>query len=100
MRTGFAEQWICPAAQPFEVWAARPEDVILGKLMAWEEGHSDRHTADIFEMMLFYYLGGVPDLDFDEAYVARRADEMSAEAADLWRLIQTAAQEEAAKANQ
>jgi hypothetical protein len=88
-----------PGSTPFEVWAARPEDVILGKLMAWEEGHSDRHTADIFEMMLFYYLGGVPDLDFDEAYVARRADEMSAEAADLWRLIQTAAQEEAAKAN-
>lgn len=86
--------------EPFELWAARPEDVILGKLMAREEGRSDQHTSDIYEMMLFYYLGGVPDLDFDTAYVTKRAGEVSVEAADLWRLIHTAAQEEAAKDNQ
>ena len=36
--------------EPFSVWVARPEDVIVGKLMAWHEGRSERHPADIFEM--------------------------------------------------
>jgi len=47
-----------PGMEPFAVWAARLEDVIIGKLMAWDEGRSERHTSDIFEMMLFHYLGG------------------------------------------
>jgi hypothetical protein len=83
-----------PGMEPFAVWAARPEDVIVGKLMAWDEGHSDRHTADIFEMMVFHYLGGETGLDFDKQYVTERAKAISEEAADLWQLIETAAQEE------
>lgn len=47
-----------PGQEPLSVWAARPEDVILGKLMAWAEGRSERHPADIYEMMVFHYLGG------------------------------------------
>lgn len=78
-----------------EVWAARPEDVIIGKLMAWEEGRSSRHTSDIYEMMLSYYLGGISELTFDETYVTGRAREISEEAASLWLLIQEAAQEAA-----
>jgi hypothetical protein len=62
--------------------------------MAWDEGHSDRHTADIFEMMVFHYLGGETGLDFDKQYVTERAKAISEEAADLWQLIETAAQEE------
>lgn len=85
-----------PGMEPFAVWAARPEDVIIGKLMAWEEGRSDRHTADIFEMMVFHYLGGETGLDFDNQYVTNRAQIISQEAADLWQLINTAAQQEAA----
>jgi hypothetical protein len=42
--------------EPFTTWAARPEDVVLGKLMAWAEGRSERQVADIFEMMVFYEL--------------------------------------------
>lgn len=84
-----------PGMEPFAVWAARREDVIIGKLMAWDEGRSDRHTSDIFEMALFHYLGGDMNTDFHEAYVAERAKEISEEAADLWNLIKTAAREEA-----
>ncbi len=31
----------------FEAWFARPEDVIVGKLMAWKEGRSFKHESDI-----------------------------------------------------
>ncbi|MEZ4641672.1 MAG: hypothetical protein R3E31_02845 [Chloroflexota bacterium] len=34
-----------------------PEDVIIGKFMAWDEGRLMRHIADIYEMMLFHSLG-------------------------------------------
>ena len=83
-----------PNREPFSVWAARPEDVIIGKLMAWDDGRSDRHTSDIYEMMVFHYLGGDADLDFDAAYVLERAREISEEAADLWMLTSTTAREE------
>ena len=42
-----------PNIEPFSVWIARAEDVVVGKLMAWDEGRSERHSADIYEMMLF-----------------------------------------------
>jgi hypothetical protein len=42
-----------PSAEPFEVWCARPEDVIIGKLMAWAEGRSRKHETDIREMMVY-----------------------------------------------
>lgn len=84
-----------PGRVAFSAWAARPEDVILGKLMAWEEGRSERHPSDIYEMMVFHYLGGETDLSFDSQYVDGRAKEISQEAADLWLLINKTAQEAA-----
>jgi hypothetical protein len=30
--------------EPFEAWCARPEDVVVGKLMAWKEGRSTKHA--------------------------------------------------------
>jgi len=45
-----------PGAKPFEVWCARPEDVIVGKLMAWAEGRSRKHETDVREMMVYQYL--------------------------------------------
>lgn len=82
-----------PGKAPFSAWAARPEDVILGKLMAWAEGRSERHPADIYEMMVFHYLGGDTDLAFDFQYVSSRAKEISQESADLWDLINETAKE-------
>jgi hypothetical protein len=87
-----------PGRAPFSAWAARPEDVILGKLMAWEEGRSERHPSDIYEMMVFHYLGGDAGLPFDFQYVDGRTKEISQEAADLWTLINTTAQEAAEQA--
>lgn len=87
-----------PGLKPFSVWAARPEDVIVGKLMAWDEGRSRRHSSDIYEMLLFYHLGGLEgDIALDEAYVDDRARQMSDEVRALWELLKTAAQEEAAR---
>ena len=82
-----------PGRPSFEVWAARPEDVIVGKLMAWDEGRSQRHAADIYEMMLFHYLGGDRELLFDAAYVTSRAEMLSQDSADLWIFIQKTALE-------
>ncbi len=81
-----------PGMEPFQVWVARPEDVITGKLMAWAEGRSQRHEADISEMMLFYYLSAASGEPFDEKYVTMRADELGPETGALWRRIITEAQ--------
>lgn len=86
-----------PDRESFSVWAARPEDVIVGKLMAWDEGRSNRHTSDIYEMMVFHYLGEGTDLAFDAAYIMERAQGIGYEAADLWQLIDATAKDEAAR---
>ena len=59
-----------PGIEPFKVWCARPEDVIVGKLMAWDEGRSRKHETDIYEMIVFHYLGVDSALSagFDETY--------------------------------
>jgi hypothetical protein len=86
-----------PGAEPFEVWCARPEDVIVGKLMAWAEGRSRKHETDIYEMMVFHYLGVDPALGaaFDQAYVDARARALGVEAYELWEAIKDAARQEA-----
>jgi hypothetical protein len=86
-----------PGAEPFDVWCARPEDVILGKLMAWAEGHSRKHETDIFEMLTFHYLAIAPSInaDFNEAYIDQQASRLGAGAFQLWQTIKTAARQEA-----
>jgi hypothetical protein len=88
-----------PSAQPFEVWCARPEDVILGKLMAWGEGRSRKHETDIREMMVYHYLGIDPEQSaaFDESYVDAEALRMGADIAALWEAIKASASEETAE---
>lgn len=86
-----------PGKEAFSVWAARPEEVILGKLMAWAEGRSDRHPADIYEMMVFHYLSREAEVLFDVAYVSRRAGEINEEVAELWALLNETAKEEASR---
>lgn len=86
-----------PGQERLSVWAARPEDVILGKLMAWDEGRSERHPSDIYAMMVFHYLGGDADLSFDLQYVRKGSQIISQAAADLWDLINQTAKEEASR---
>ena len=82
-----------PDGEPFEIWCARVEDVIVGKLMAWAEGGSRKHETDIYEMMAFYYLGidrqqGAP---FDQAYVDAQAETLGADVVALWKAVKDAA---------
>ncbi|MDY7080503.1 MAG: hypothetical protein SXV54_26790 [Chloroflexota bacterium] len=52
----------------FEAWCARPEDIITGKLMAWQEGRSDKHPGDMREMLVFV-LSGLSDESLDIGYI-------------------------------
>lgn len=86
-----------PGLEPFAVWCARPEDVIIGKLVAWQEGRSPKHENDIYEMLVFHYMGLDPALsaDFDEPYITAQAQTLGADVLALWTAIQTAARQEA-----
>ena len=57
----------------FAAWFARPEDVIIGKLMAWREGRSFKHESDIRDILIAVKLGDDPELSalFDQAYIDR-----------------------------
>lgn len=86
-----------PGVEPLEIWCARPEDVIVGKLMAWGEGRSRKHETDIYEMMVFHYLGADSALivKLDEAYVDAQARTLGEDVAELWEAVKAAARQEA-----
>ena len=71
------------AGNQFEAWCARPEDVIVGKLRAWNEGRSAKHPNDIFAMLTFE-LGELGDIEIDLNYIAHHAITISSEASVLW----------------
>jgi len=83
----------------FEAWCARPEDIILGKLMAWQEGRSAKHLADIREMLVFI-LSGLSDEKLDLGYISMRAVRLGAEVAELWHRLLNQAKAEIAGRNQ
>lgn len=85
-----------PDGAPFDAWCARPEDVIVGKLMAWEEGRSNKHEIDIYGMMLAHYMRvllrtGAP---FDEGYVTAQAKRLGEDVFEFWSEINEAARAE------
>jgi len=86
-----------PDGETLDIWCARPEDVIIGKLMAWAEGRSRKHETDIYEMLVFYYLDLDPMLmaDFDEAYITIQARSLGDDVVELWKAIRQAARQEA-----
>ncbi len=67
----------------FEAWCARPEDIIVGKLQAWQEGQSSKHPTDIKSILLFM-LSEEVDTPFDLSMVASSASQIGSEALDLW----------------
>ena len=69
--------------EEFEIWCARPEDIILGKLMAWQQGRSAKHPADI-AVVLSFALGGFSADPFDVDYVTAQATQIGTEALALW----------------
>jgi hypothetical protein len=81
--------------EAFEVWCARPEDVIVGKLMAWAEGRSRKHESDIYQMLVFHYLGTGTGSTLDESYVDSQAVQLGEDIVELWQTIKEAARREA-----
>ena len=72
-----------PQGQEFEVWCARPEDIIVGKLMAWQQGRSAKHPADI-AVVLVFSSGAFSSSPLDVDYVTTRAAQIGADALALW----------------
>jgi hypothetical protein len=89
-----------PSGIESEAWFARPEDVIVGKLMAWAEGQSRRHEDDIYSMLVFIYLGEDPSLtfEFDEACVDQQARALGSEVATLWQRLKEATRQQVSEA--
>lgn len=94
-RTRLQVRW--PGEAPFDAWCARPDDIIHGKLLAWDEGRSRKHESDIYDMLVFQYLQADPALaaTFDEAYLDAQAQALGPEVAELWMSIKLAARAEA-----
>jgi hypothetical protein len=85
-----------PGAEPFEVWCARPEDVIFGKLMAWKEGRSRKHETDIFEMMRQHYLQDkTENVELNEKDVDQMAKKLGEETNNFWQGIKSNAKKDA-----
>ena len=70
----------------FEAWFARSEDVIVGKLMAWQEGGSFKHETDIRDILVAIKLGDDPELStsFDYSYVDNWAAKLGPEVTRFW----------------
>jgi len=81
-----------------EAWVARPDDVIIGKLLAWDESHSLRHEQDIGQMLVNFYLDpkGL-GRHYDESYADRTIRTISASAWALWQKLKHAARTEVDK---
>ena len=75
-----------PQGREFEIWCARPEDIVVGKLMAWQRGRSARHPSDIYAVLAFQ-LGAPGAGDFDTGYVSAKAAAIGEEAEDLWQTL-------------
>lgn len=89
-----------PGMQPFDTWCARPDDVIVGKLMAWQQGRSHKHESDIREMLVSHHLN--PDSPharlLDEAYIDAHAQQLGADVIVFWQALRDSARQEAGAA--
>jgi hypothetical protein len=73
----------------FQAWFARPEDVIVGKLMAWQEGRSFKHETDIRDILTAVKLGDDPGLSasFDPAYLDQWAHKLGQDVEQFWQTL-------------
>ncbi|MCB0063716.1 MAG: hypothetical protein KDE19_16450, partial [Caldilineaceae bacterium] len=76
-----------------EAWFAKPEDVIIGKLMAWQEGKSIKHETDIRDILISVRLGDDPEIsrDFDVNYVTEWTRTAGEELESFWIYLQNLA---------
>jgi len=80
-------------ATSFDAWFARPDDIIIGKLMAWDEGRSYKHESDIGDILAAMRSGEGPKLAavFDVARIDHAAAHLSADALALWERLKRSA---------
>ena len=78
----------------FQAWFARPEDVIVGKLMAWREGRSFKHEQDIRDILVAVRLGDDLELTemFDVNNVNQWITQLGPDVQQLWERIKESAQ--------
>ncbi len=76
-----------------EAWFAKPEDVIIGKLMAWQEGKSFKHEVDIRDILISITLGDDPNIsiNFDLTYISEWTKSVGGEIEQFWIYLQTLA---------
>jgi hypothetical protein len=76
---------------------ARPDDVIVGKLMAWREGGSFKHESDIRDILIAVYLGDDPEISaiFDFAYVDDWAKSLGESVERFWQEMKEIARHDA-----
>ena len=67
-----------------------PEDVIIGKLMAWHEGKSYKHETDIRDMLISVHLGDDPEIsqNFDMDYITEWTRTAGGELESFWIYLQ------------
>jgi hypothetical protein len=79
-------RFMTEADEPFEAWCARPEDVVVGKLMAWREGRSTKHEWDIRDILAAARLGEDElSRGFDLEYVDDWARQLGPDVELEWR---------------
>jgi hypothetical protein len=80
------------AKEPFEAWFARPDNVVVGKLMAWKEGQSFKHEQDIRDILVAVRSGEDSELTalFDFDYVERWAKQLGSQVLELWQGLRAA----------
>ena len=85
-----------PGIEPFDIWCARPEDIIVGKLMAWTEGRSRKHETDIYEMVAAnrWRTSQAQGDPLDIGYIDEHAQAMSSETVVLWNAVKAAVDRE------
>ena len=78
-----------------QAYFARPHDVMIGKLRAWNEGRSRRHEMDIESMLIFLYSNADPQVSgwYSETQVDRQARQVSPETWQLWQGLKKAARQ-------
>lgn len=73
-----------------EAWFAKPEDIIVGKLMAWREGRSFKHEQDIRDMLIGIYLREDTEIadKFNTTYIDEWAVSLGSEVENFWTFLQ------------
>jgi hypothetical protein len=82
-----------PGEGIFRAWFARPEDVIVGKLMAWREGRSFKHEQDIRDILIAVRLRDDPELTgiFDVGRVNQWVPRLGPQVQQVWERIKKSA---------